>query len=368
MKLLSVLASWRVKLKITDFYEKHSDSQQKSIKTIVDSWVAQHRAEDFLNIMVAPGVILGDVIMDGRMLDYVSSDALEGFKELMEEDADTLKEVKAIIAEKLVNGDKSVEGLINKIQGQVGENLFQQAVGDHATLATDGSQEGWDVAINHGDYNQYVQVKIYNDPRSAINEMKDLNLKLQGDHGISGVVNDESVSSIDFAVNSDVFEEVQQMALDEGLPNTILNVGATRDEIRTGLLDAVDFVKEGELPSFIQEVLGGAATVVAINCLIQGISYWRGAKEKSQATEDAIYNSLVSTGGVAGAYAVDAVLLAELEVVAGVLAGPIGMAVAFGTASYFRTVLNRFANRRYLVTSLDNGNKELHKLCLQFAA
>ena len=45
----------------------------------------------------------------------------------------------------------------------------------------------------------------------------------------------EDVDQIDFAVNSDIFEEVKEKVAEHGFSNNILNIGESRENIRNML-------------------------------------------------------------------------------------------------------------------------------------
>jgi hypothetical protein len=115
-----------------------------------------------------PGVMVADLFIGDplRLADLppLSQEFRSAFSELMGSKADTYEEVRNLILDKAEKGESSVFGLMNKIQGQFGENLFVTASEGKGSLANLGNQESWDISVNHGDSIQYVQVKVYEDP------------------------------------------------------------------------------------------------------------------------------------------------------------------------------------------------------------
>jgi hypothetical protein len=93
---------------------------------------------------------------------------------LMGSVADSREEIERLILDKVDIGDAAVVGLINKIQGQLGEDLFVHEMGSSAQLAESGSQAGWDVRVGYEDAFRYVQVKIYEDANAVpLDSLKD---------------------------------------------------------------------------------------------------------------------------------------------------------------------------------------------------
>jgi len=90
---------------------------------------------------------------------------------------------------------QALTGLLNKIQGQLGEDAFVKAVGHSAHLAPSGSQEGWDVVVHQHGVDQYVQVKVYIDANQAVEALKELQTKIDAGvlHGGGHVIH-----SVDF--------------------------------------------------------------------------------------------------------------------------------------------------------------------------
>lgn len=182
-------------------------------------WMLEREVKEFLGFAVGGGVVLGDLLMNSDPEGKISPELLHGFQNLMGDKADTLPEIESILTDKLLLGDESVLGMINKIKGQIGENYFVDAahgMGLEAHLANSGSQEAWDVALGDGLHGakQYVQVKTYESADAVIHHMQ-----IVADKVTAGIVTDGDtiVHAIDFAVPQDIYDEVVQKAAALGL-------------------------------------------------------------------------------------------------------------------------------------------------------
>ncbi len=335
-------------MSISEFMKKHKSSDKTPFVERIKKWEIEKDVNDFLGTTIMAGVTLGDIILDGSLRDKIDPDVFESFSSLMNEKADSFEEIRDLIVEKYEISGASVGGLLNKIQGQLGENTFINNVGSHAHLASDGAQKGWDVQIDHGDASQYVQVKIYNDADGVIEKIKEVN----GHVDLQGV--NETVSQVDFAVNSDIFEEVKEKALALGLKNEILDVGATRDDLRNLLSSNFEDIKNyNGLSNFFGETLGNTLSAGALHAVINGFFVWKGSKEVDQALDDTFHSTSVSAGGIAASMIVE-----DLLFFGGPVAGLVGLGIGVGT----RSVLRRISDRRFLVDRLENANVELSGL------
>ena len=202
------------KMSIKNFKKKYSSSKKKAIDTIAQKWKKEKLADDFLGTEIMTGVLVSEFIVEGTHLSHVKLDpeVKEAFSELMSGKVDSYTELRGLVVDKFDKGEKSVEGLINKIQGQYGENVFIENVGDGAELATSGNQEGWDVKIPREGFDEHIQVKVYKDADGVIEKMKEVNEKVLG-----GKDEFENIDQINFAVNSDIYKSVKEAAEASGL-------------------------------------------------------------------------------------------------------------------------------------------------------
>lgn len=343
---------------IQEFAQKYG-GDPKPICSIVDQWVLEKKVDDLLGAALNGGIVIGDLLQGGQLIDSIPLEVRGAFKELMKEKADTLDEIKAHILEKAATSNQSLDGLLNKIQGPMGELAFKNNVGGGAELASLGNQRGWDVRVPHGsDEFQYVQVKVYEDADGVIRKMQQVQEELA-----AGLIKDgeDIVRTIDFAVNEEIFDDVQEMARERGLPFQILRIGEKREHFRDALIEARECAGVTPLENFFQELMGGVVTGSALHAAVNGFLYWKGAKEEREAIEDTLYDSLVTAGGLSSAYLAEAVLLAQLESAVVVLASPIGAAALAGVGMYTRAVLRRLADRRHFAKRLMLGNQRLRQ-------
>lgn len=358
-------------MRIDDFCTKYAADKVRPIRKVVDGWMLRARLDDVLGTPIASGVLIGDLLCGGRLADVDFDDlreripvpAQEAFASLMGEKADTVEAVRALILEKYANGEHSLMGLLNKVQGQVGEEQFVTAAGHAARLAQSGSQEAWDVVVGHGEAARYVQVKIYADADAVIDEMLAVNEKVAAGQ-ILGESAADAVEQVDFAVNSDILEDVRDRAQELGMPNEVLDVGATRDEIRSWLQSAADESIDAPLEDFFDQLLSGTLAAAALHAAVNGFLVWKGAKERSQAIEDTVYSTGLSAGGIATASGVAAAVTGPLELLLGAAGGPVGAAIAIVVGVGARAVLRRVTDRRFVVDRLRAGNEGLEAACV----
>ena len=118
---------------ILEFIEEYGKDIRPA-EEIFRQWALEEKIDDFLGTQVMGGVIIADLWKDGQLIDSVPEEVRAGFEVLMKEKADTIHEIKALLLQNAKEGEKNLEGLLNKIQGQIGENLFKESV-KGATLA-----------------------------------------------------------------------------------------------------------------------------------------------------------------------------------------------------------------------------------------
>lgn len=339
----------------------HGDA--RPVDEVIDRWVLEKRVADFLGAGILGGVMIADLMVGDRLVDTISPDVKAGFFHLMGDQAATREEVAQIIIQKAADSREAVVGLMNKIQGQLGEDAFVRAVGHAAALAPSGSQEGWDIVVRHEGL-QYVQVKVYKNANRAVQALNELQQKVD-----AGQLHDGAhvIHSVDFAVNADIYDDVSRKASELGFRAHILNLGVTRDDLRDHLNQAVDHVSGAPFHHFFHELLGGVESSAALHAAANAFLVYKGAKEAAVAVEDAAYSTLVSAGGLLAAHATDAlavhaVMFAGLEKAAAILSGPAGAVVIFGVGMGARGLLRRIADRRHVAKRLRDSNARLLEL------
>ncbi|MBL6991254.1 MAG: hypothetical protein ISR65_15830 [Bacteriovoracaceae bacterium] len=331
-------------MKIEEFKAKYGH-KSISIESLARHWVAQKEIHDFLNTPVMSGVLICDLLIGDSLGNRVEPDVLEEFAKVTVDNLDTAAKLQDTLIAKIKNDDGHVRALLNKMQGQIGKNAFIENMGSSVTLSDRSDQSGWDVQVDHGNYTQYVQVKVYKKAFKVIDKMKEVN-----DCIASGKL--EGVTQVDFAVNSEIVDEVKQMVVKHNLPNKVIDIGASSDDLQT-LVDN-NFENIGNysgLEHFFGEFLGATLSETAFHGVINGFFLWKGSKDKEQALEDTVYGSAVSAGGIAAALTIDEALA--------IISAPLGGALAMGVGIGARSVLTRVADRRFIVKRLQEGNEQL---------
>jgi hypothetical protein len=210
------------------------------------------------------------------------------------------------------------------------------ATGGMARLAECGSQEGWDVAVGTGDETRYIQVKVYKDANGVLRHMAKVNEKVEngliiGEHG-------QAVDQIEFAVNSDIVEEVRHKAQNHGFNNPIQDIGENRDQIRSWLESAQDESLHPPLEGFFADILTNTAKSVAIIAATNAFLVWYGCKERSRAIEDTAYATIIAAGGITVAHTVSRLVSTPLGLKSAVLGGPMAGVLAMIMATSARSV------------------------------
>ena len=343
--------------------EKFLSKYGRAKSTISDlsrRWLIEKRVDDFLGTEVAAGVVIADVLQGDGMVDAIPEDVQRAFSLVIDKKADTLAEIREGLIERLDRGDDAIRGLMSNLQGRIGELEFAAASGGIAEMSKNEAQEGWDlVSLADGDPH-YVQVKVYQSADAALEKIREVEAKLDSGE-ILGHFNEE-VDAIDFAVNSEIFEEVKSRAAEEGLETTVLDLGASRDEIRERLADTFENVQD-PLDNFFSEFMGGVLTAAAIHAMVNGYLTYKKAKDWQTGLEDTIYATAVTTGGIAITMATEVLIVESIGFLA---AGPLGAAVLIGTGMGSRAILRRLADRRYFAKRLVAGNIRLRTLISDF--
>ena len=292
---------------------------------------------------VGDATIIGDVFRGGTLLDEIPRDLRDAFVALMGDDPRDYRLMRRRLVEHLVGhdgeympfDDPRVMGFVNKIKGQIGENVFQRHVGSAATLAASGSQEGWDVAVQQADgSHEYVQVKLYQSASDVVRHMRHVQHKIL--EGTLTGVGDEQVGQIFFAVPDDIHDDVLRLA--ERYPGLAEMV--YRETIPITASDAAQVVQDGlmnvgpeQLTHFFGQLLAGAAVAGSLHVAVNGFLWYKGSKEFAAAVGDTAAETAVSALGIGMA------LMAEKAFDAAFTAGGIGMVA--------RTLLKRAARSRW---------------------
>lgn len=340
-------------MSIAKFSKIHKGSGV-AISSIAKKWKAEKAASDFLGTPVFGALVLGDLI-SGRELfdiDKIPPDILESMKQIFPNKVDSIATAKKFLVEKIANGDASVMGTANALQGRLGEFSFQQQFKGLAELSQSPTQQHYDVKVMlPNEPTNYVQVKVYKDSNAAFDEFQKLNNAF-----VNGEIVDQGipVKKFSFAVNDDLFESIQSKASELGSDIEVLSIGASYDQIRQPALDAI--TDHGTyLDDFFEGLLGGMVVGAALHAGVNGFLCYRGHKALNTAIEDTAYSTLVTGGGAAAGMGVESLLL-------GATLGPLGVLLVFGTGISTRSLLKRITDRRHIAKSISKGNADLFLL------
>lgn len=359
-------------MNIAEFASKYSH-EAKPINSILRKWTGEKIVCVFLKSKVN-GIPIGQILTDfiedgnnGRFRYFIPKEVKSAFTELMGEKADSYFEVKQILIEKYLKGDHSFEGLVSTIQGKLGELVFKESIGKAARLAENPSQVGWDIVVNETTTPQFIQVKIYDDVDRVVQKIKEVNEKIQA--GLITDENGELVESIDFAVNSDVYSEVCERTEALGLNCKIMDIGASREEIRNYIYEANEDISN-PLGHFFSELCPEIDLFMACKAA-QAFLLWKQASSASEFITGLCNSTLPLAGRIAAKkvvenIAIEAVALAELEVAVAILTGPVGGVLFYGAGWGIYETLKRFSERRFVAQRLNSMNERLSDLCFKF--
>ncbi|WP_417804667.1 hypothetical protein, partial [Thalassospira lucentensis] len=276
------------------FLQKYG-GESKPIQVVLSNWTDQEVEED-LNVLVLAGVLTADGAVGDGLSDRISSDLHDGMTSLMSK-IESYGDARAYLREALEQNEETVRGIISKIKGQIAENKFAEASGDTARLASSGSQEAWDVAVNHGDTIQYVQVKAYADPNNVVAKMREVQEKVD-----AGLIFDNGVpvTEVDFAIPHDIIDAVQAKAANypELAGIDLIPLDITAAEAGAIVQEGLDNLGPEALSHLFDELLAGTATAAVIFSMINAVKVWRG----SMAADNAVVNTMGETLLAGAAY------------------------------------------------------------------
>jgi hypothetical protein len=338
-------------MKIDEFCQLHA-GEKRDIDSIVQDW---HVAEvdGLLDALLKPeqtapsktsvgeairgvagdAVIVGDALHGGSLLDQIPTAVQKAFVNLMGEKAESISDMRQLLLSRLQAADggfrsfddRGVMGFVSKLKAQIGEDLFKEHIGGAAQLATSGSQEGWDIAVQQaGGAYDYVQVKLYGSASGVVQHM--LSVQQKAFDGRLTGVDRETVSKVFFAVPDDIRPDVLRLAgRHEGLTDMVYDKG-----VPISAKDASSLVTEGmasvgpeRLTHFFSELLCGAVAAGALHAAVNGFLMYKESKELTAAAADTITDTLVSTAGIGIG------LLAESLLHSALMSSAVGLSTRF---------------------------------------
>lgn len=190
----------------------------------------ENEVEKLLGATITGGVTLGDYLFSDGLQYRISPELYAEFENLVGKKNKSKDDVRDVLMEKIEQGDIAVPVLLNKIKGQLGENLFMteaQTMDIRAKLAEFDRQEGWDVAIDRIDETQFVRVMLDIDTEAVVEEITRINDQLEvGELKYEGA----QIEQIDFAVPESIYDEVSAMVANEAMNVEVFPVALSAEE------------------------------------------------------------------------------------------------------------------------------------------
>ncbi len=321
-------------------------------------WLLERDVRELLGYSVGGGIVLGDLLLGGGVQGQISPELINGFQNLMGDNANTIPEIERLLLEKLLAGDESVMGMISKIKGQIGEDFFISAARENgldAHLAESGSQEGWDVAIGDGidQAKQYIQVKTYESADAVIQHMKEVAEKVD-----AGIITDGDtiVRAIDFAVPYDIYNEVVSKANELGLSaNNVIPLNLTSIEAGEIVQQGFDAVGLSSLDDILSRFAVGSGTAFALHAVITAYLMRKRNDESKNFLKEVSKQGVISSGGIATALLTESTLK-----VLGVATGSVpAIGAIILTSMVARGVFSRILSREHYAEWLASQTDKL---------
>jgi hypothetical protein len=320
-------------------------AEQHGTDKIFRRWLLEKEVQDFLHLNVTGGIILVDVLTGHGMLDTISPQLLAACKNLMGDKIASADQINQMLVDRMMEGDASVLGFINKIKGQIGEDVFVDTAnhaGLSAHLADLRNQEAWDVAVtSHDGVTEYIQVKTMASPDAVIEHMKSVAAKV-AEGTIKDGANGATVHDISFAVPEDIFQAVHDKALAAGLATKVISFPLPAADAAQMVQDGFDNAAYLGLGNFFQQLAGGMLTATVLHSLVHAYLLHKGACKAENMLGEVSSKVALSGGGIAAGLGMES-LLKGLGVATGSLPA---VAVIMATSLSVRGLLRRIASRR----------------------
>lgn len=343
----------------------HGFIERHGAEGIFRRWVLEKDVRDFLHLSVGGGVVLADVLTGHGVHDTISPQLWDACQNLMREKAGSADQLCDILVDKMMLGDAATLGYINKIKGQVGEDVFlesAQQAGFSARLADLGNQEAWDVAVTSktDGLTEYVQVKTMASPDNVLGHMQTVADKLAAGKIMDGNI---PVHDITFAVPDDIYDAVVQKAVAAGLPTKITSFPLSAQDAAQVVQDGFDNVAYFGIGNALQQLAGGMLTAAVLHTLVHAYLLHKGACRSEVMLKKVGVETALSGGGIAAALGMET-LLKSVGVATGSLPA---VAVIMATALSVRGMLRRIALRSGYKIWLEQENMLLRQRMMPLA-
>jgi hypothetical protein len=168
--------------------------------------------------------------------------------------------------------------------------------------------------------------------------------------------NGEIVGDVEIAIPSNVFEEVQSQASEQGIDLNLIPID-TPSWHATEIVEAgVDAVGPEAFEHLFEELFVGTLTASTLHAMRETFQVYKGAKNTKQAIKDGTEEAVLSGGSLGAGFVMESAFRE-----AALVGEPTTMAITFGSSIAVRTVLGDFAKRADHVELVAHQNTRLRK-------
>ena len=344
-------------MNMIEFMNKYESQSTASAGDLIKIWEVEIQTDSVLNTVLSNGETVLQILLHPEARhDGLSNDLLRACSRLMGTKADTAEEVRRLLVKQAHNGPRALQGILSKIQGQIGEDHFRAFLGSSARAAKSGSQEGWDIANHAKNGTEHYQVKIYKEPSQVYAEIKKVKMKLAAAKILDGK---KVVRKIPFAVNDDILAKVKRGVKLRGLNVKVVAAHTTRAHARSGFEAVSKRMSRNTAVNASLDIAKGIALSAALVGTVNAYQVYKGQKNTRAGLEDTAYQSISQGGATASMVALK------------IFASAVGMTphLLVSTAAVYtsRAVLERFLDRRFVVPRMESENEALRILIKSFA-
>lgn len=325
-----------------------------SIEDFLKKAINYKKKQDILETTIVGSYTLLDAL-DGQIKDpRIAREVQETLKELSQGKFVNETAMQDYFKGMIERGDKSVNALVGKLKGTLGELEFKHHIGDDMVkLSESGSQKGWDLAINRDGVEEYIQVKMYKDPNVVIHKIKEVQKQLVNDEILND--NGEIVNNINWAVSKDVFQSLKENGIENKFGITLYEVPMTSAEAAAPFLKDIDDLTPWN--TFFDQI-GLPVTAAAISGMCNTFSCLFGEKTRKDALIDATKQTALAYVAVIGSHVGEAIALG--------ICPPLAPVTAIAASMWTRSVVKGFSYRFSMADVIEADNVRLNKYIEHF--
>ncbi len=334
---------------IEEFKSKYNNGVVGKMADLLKQSVKRQRADDLLGVEITAGLTLADLLSEGRLNDApVSNEVREALTALMGDKVDTQYEAINYFRAMIEKGGASTEGMVNKLKGALGELKFQQSFGAGIRLAESGSQEGFDLITDDG---KFIQVKMYQSSESVIDAIQK-NAEKMANHEI--LYDGQYVEHIDYAVSSNIYEELKSQGVDTEYGIQLHEVPMTAEEAGHIIRDEIN---ETAWEGFFSNALGVTLSSGALHGAINAFMFAFKKKSIEAAIKDTIKSTGMTVTSVSVGYIAEGICMGLIP--------PLAPFVALGSSIGTRVFLRGISRKAGLQEDMRKNGEYLKKLVVK---